>query len=214
MEKRTVLSIDIGIVNLGYVYAEMSFPDIHIDGSRYKTKCNLKRNNENIRILACDKINITCMHHKRVPYDKCTLMHDNCIPDYLDHFVQEHNMFETCDILLLERQPPVGITNVQDLLFKQFRHKVILISPNTIHSYFGMSSEYDTRKQQSETISKSFLHDQTNFKKHIRKHDISDALLFVLYHYNTLLEHHIDTKMYTKATIDFEQFRFKGSEGT
>ena len=192
-----VLSIDIGIVNLGFVFA------------------NIDAESDSVEVIKCNRVDITYIRHNRVSFCDCKLHHEYCIPDYLDHFIQENeDIFTEAEIILIERQPPVGITNVQDLLFKQFRHKVILISPNTIHSYFGMSSEYDTRKQQSEAISKSFLHDQTNFKKHIRKHDISDALLFVLYHYNTLLEHHIDTKMYTKATIDFEHFRFKGSEGT
>jgi len=161
-----ILSIDIGIINLGYVYAEIS---------------------PTIQVIDCNKINITNVLHNKVPICKCCLNHERCIPDYLDHFIQEHQeMFDNADTILIERQPPVGITNVQDLLFVRFRKKVKLVSPNSVHKYFKMDKDYDTRKEESEQISLSYLNDFLSFQQNERKHDISDAMIMIIFYVNTL----------------------------
>jgi hypothetical protein len=181
---KKVLSIDIGIVNLGYVFAEIE---------------------EDINIIYCDRVDITYIKHDIIKWCDCKLLHENCIPDYLDHFVQENNtFFEEADIILIERQPPVGITNVQDLLFTRFRHKVKLVSPNMIHKYFRMSKDYDIRKIESEKISFEYLKDSFNFLNNVRRHDISDATLMLIWYYK---------KNKPKVIVDnFEQFRFNFTE--
>jgi hypothetical protein len=161
-----ILSIDIGIINLGYVYAEIS---------------------PTIQVIDCNKINITNVFHNKVPICKCCLNHEKCIPDYLDHFIQENQeMFDNADTILIERQPPVGITNVQDLLFVRFRKKVKLVSPNSVHKYFKMDKDYDTRKEESEQISLSYLNDFLSFQQNEIKHDISDAMIMIIFYVNTL----------------------------
>jgi len=198
MEKLKVLSIDIGIINLGYVYAEITLPEFK------ESKCNHYTGFlENINIIDCNRVDITHTKHQLVKFCDCCLYHDNCVPDYLDHFIQELPHFKDMDILLLERQPPVGITNVQDLLFTKFRNKVLLISPNSVHFYFGMSDEYESRKKQSEKIANDYLCYFSNFNKNIRKHDISDALLMILFYYKL----RNDNLPYKKCIIDFEKFR-------
>jgi len=163
METLKVLSIDIGIINLGYVYAE-------IDQGV-------------VKVLECNRVNITIMRHQTVAWCDCRLHHDYCVPDYLDHFIQEQNhLFERADIILIERQPPVGITNVQDLIFSRYRNKVKLISPNTIHRHFKMTKgDYDLRKTESETITQDYLRSFVNFTDNLRRHDISDAMLMIIY---------------------------------
>jgi len=205
-----VLSIDVGILNLGYVYAEIYFPSIE-NTSKYK---NLK-NNENytcikdhLQVISCGRIDITKMKHTVTHSCDCTLRHERCIPDYLDHFIQEHSFyFEECDVLLIERQPPMGITNVQDLLFTRFRNKVKLISPNSVHKYFGLGHDYLLRKEASEAIAKDYLNHFTNFIFNERKHDISDALLMILYYYKNELDLLITQTDYSK-NICFEEFKF------
>ena len=208
-----VLSIDVGITNLGFVYSDITFNEPK-DGSRYKhlllNSCyslNKSFLKENIKIIDCNKIDITKVKHRKVPFCICKLHHDRCIPDYLDHFIQETSYFEECDVLLIERQPPVGITNVQDLLFKQFRDKVLLISPNSVHKYFGLNNVYEERKEKSEKTSQYFLEEFDNFKKHIRKHDISDAMLMILYYYKTEMDTIIKNHEF-KYLDDFDKFRF------
>ena len=206
-----VLSIDVGITNLGYVFAEITFPDLVV---KYR-KTLLDQNKEyrtgtqDIRIISCNRVDITRVRHNLVQRCNCTLHHDNCIPDYLDHFIQEHPMFEQCDVLLIERQPPVGITNVQDLLFTRFRDKVLLISPNSVHKYFDLSSDYSDRKINSERIASTFLSGFNNFTENHRKHDISDALLMILYYYKLKVDEQINTTPLNQTIVhDFDQFRY------
>ena len=110
MDFLKVLSIDIGITNLGFVYTYVTFPDLS-KTCKYKNKILNKsyKTNDNIKIIDCNRVDITHVKHSFVKYCECTLRHERCIPDYLDHFIQEYsNYFNECDILLLERQPPSG----------------------------------------------------------------------------------------------------------
>ena len=211
-----ILSIDIGITNLVFVYSNLEFNVEFVD-SKCKSlilnsnyQLNKDAIQQNLSILNCNRVDITKVKHNLVKRNCCTLFHDNCIPDYLDHFIQEHQLlFDQADIILLERQPPVGITNVQDLLFKLFRNKVKLISPNSVHKYFCLSKDYDTRKEQSEKISLDYLSNFNNFKNNIRKHDISDALLMIIFHYKTELDKIINKTEFKSVITIFEEFKFK-----
>jgi hypothetical protein len=212
MEILKVVSIDIGIVNLGYVYAELTF-EKPTSGSKFKhLLVNSEwRNHRNydIRILKCDRVDITNVQHRVVHFCDCTLLHERCIPDYIDHFVQEHPFLHEADIILLERQPPVGITNVQDLLFVRFRKKVKLISPNAVHSFFKLNNNYDFRKKQTEEIAKLYLSDIFQYNDNERKHDIADAMVMILYFYKTYLDNIIRTTDFCSKIIDFDKFIFK-----
>jgi len=215
METVKVLSIDVGIVNLGYVYSEITL-ELPNHTSRYKARkfnnsfsLNLENVKKNIIILDCNRIDITNMKHHRVSLCDCKLHHDRCIPDYLDHFIQETVYFEECDVLIVERQPPQGIQNVQDLLFKQFRDKVLLINPGSIHKYFGLPAVYDQRKEESEKIAETFLSNFSKFTTNIRKHDISDALLMTVFYYKTRMGTLIENNEFVGEIHDFDKFRFK-----
>ena len=166
METKKVLSIDIGIVNLGYVYCEIT--------------------DKSINVLECNRVDITYMRHNRVNLCDCKLHHDTVIPDYLDHFIQETKLFEDADLILVERQPPQGLQSLQELIFTRFRHKVKLINPNSIHKYFKMTKgDYDVRKIESVNHANKFLETFTNFQINERKHDMSDAMLMVEYYFET-----------------------------
>jgi hypothetical protein len=208
-----ILSIDIGIVNLGYVYCEIILDVVLPNTSKLKNLFFNKNYNKeiqkNIKIIDCNRIDITHMRHNKIPFHSCKLHHDNCIPDYLDHFIQETTYFEESDIILLERQPPVGITNVQDLLFKQFREKTLLISPNSVHKYFNLNSDYNIRKTESEKIANNYLIDFHKFTGNKRKHDMSDALLMILYYYKIEVDNLIMNHNFEENIDIFENFRFK-----
>ena len=203
-----ILSIDIGIINLGYVFCSIdstgSINSIPTKNNKYFLDQYFP-----INVISCNKINITNIKHSVIKFCDCKLHHDYCIPDYLDHFIQENNeMFEQAAIVLLERQPPMGVTNVQDLLFTKFRDKVVLINPGSVHKYFSMSKDYLTRKLQSEKIATRYLCSFHEFNNNSRKHDMSDAMLMIMYYYsqkkNTIL-----IKKPVTQIIDFEQFRIK-----
>ena len=201
METIKVLSIDIGIINLGYVFAELS---------------------ETVNVLECNRINITHMKHNKVKRENCQLHHECCIPDYLDHFIQEYiHLFDSADTILIERQPVMGLMNVQDLLFIRFRKKIRLISPNSVHKFFKMTKgEYEIRKNESNAIAIEYLEKFVSYQNNERRHDISDAMLMVLYYFkNNCFKKIIEVKLpFCKAKLpfnstkfditDLEQFRF------
>jgi hypothetical protein len=199
-----VLSIDVGISNLGYVYSVF---DLNNEINNIKLDL-LKGNNKYIEIIKCDRVDITNIKHITVPFCDCKLHHDYCIPDYLDHFIQENkDMFDDSDVIIIERQPPVGITNVQDLIFSKFRNKVKLISPNKIHKYFSMSKDYSIRKKESESISEYYLNSFKKYRNNYRKHDIADAMLMLIYFYSEKITELNKELKINKIKIDFEQFR-------
>ena len=199
-----VLSIDVGITNLGYVY---SIFDLNNEINTLKLEF-IKTNNDFIEIISCDRVDITNIKHSKVSLCDCKLHHDYCIPDYIDHFIQENQeMFSEADYVIIERQPPTGITNVQDLLFSKFRNKVHLISPNKIHKYFNMSKDYSIRKKESETISEYYLSKFKKFTNNHRKHDISDAMLMLIYFYSLKLQEINKNKQNKQICVDFDQFR-------
>ena len=201
-----VLSIDIGIINLGYVYCTLEFNQQLKKYHKYQ-KYYLDENYL-IDVIECNRVNLTNMKHSVVKACDCKLHHDYCIPDYVDHFIQEHSkMFETTDVILIERQPPMGVTNVQDLIFSKFRDKVILVNQGSVHKYFIMSKDYNKRKVESEKIATKYLCSFKNFYDNIRKHDISDAMLMIIYYY--WLKNKELVKKNNVSSIDFEQFRFK-----
>ena len=207
-----ILSIDIGIINLGYVYADITINEPPVSSKYKNLLLNSVYKSENVinnfKIIDCNRINITKIKHRRVHFCVCKLHHDRCIPDYLDHFIQEIPHFEECDLLIIERQPPMGITNVQDLLFKQFRDKVLLISPNSMHKYFKLSSNYDERKIESVKLSLDYLENFENFNKQIRRHDISDAMLMLIYYYKISLDTLIKNNNEVIICDEFEKFKF------
>jgi hypothetical protein len=67
-----------------------------------------------------------------------------------------------------------------------------------------MSKDYDVRKIQSENISREYLGYFQTFEYHERKHDMSDAMLMILYYYKKII------KPKCKNIVDdhFEQFKF------
>jgi hypothetical protein len=212
----SILSIDIGIINLGYNYSSVILTDYSeyfkklsrvLKSTEYYSSNIEKLIINDIKVLKCDRVNITNIKHSKVNRCDCKLHHDFCIPDYLDHFIQENSdLFESADLILIERQPPVGITNVQDLLFSKFRNKVVLMNPVSIHKYFILSMDYSTRKIESEKIAQPFLYNFDNFNNNTRKHDISDSLLMLLYFHKVKSNEYYDSIRESKL-IQFEQFR-------
>ena len=92
-------------------------------------------------------------------------------------------IFENSDLILIERQPPQGLTNIQDVLAYQYIDKVKLIYPRSVHKHFCLSkTDYNIRKKQTEKIADKYLSDNKIYKYSDRKHDIADALCQVLYY--------------------------------
>jgi hypothetical protein len=159
------MTIDIGVIHLGLCVAEIS--------EDFSTK----------NIVWVDLIDITHFRHRSD--DKCTLHHTRNFADWVEHFVQDHRaFFDASDLILIEKQPPMGFVVVEQLLFSKFREKTQLLSPRQIHCYFNFAHlDYDKRKEFAEKIADrelpEHLLEQTHF--YSRRHDIADSVCMLIY---------------------------------
>lgn len=160
---KLVTSIDVGYTNLGIIVAE-------VDQEWVLRK-----------ILYFRRVNLANQRHEVVPMEECKLHHSREVSDLTDHFVQQHRSWlQISEFVLIERQPPTGMKHVEQLLFKEFREKAVLMSPNSMHAYFGIQDlEYDERKVKVTEIADEML--KTNPMLHLkfqgltRKHDVGDS---------------------------------------
>ena len=135
----------------------------------------------NMGLVQCDsELNVTFA--KRVDitrYTGCALYHTKHVADYVAHFVQLYKeIFDSADVILMERQPPSGLTSIEALLFYIFRDKIKLISPNSVHAHFGYSHlDYEQRKDRVIDIASKYF----TLPEVARKHDMADAFCMVLY---------------------------------
>jgi len=166
-----VLSIDIGVLHLGI---SISILDIE-----YKL----------IDIIWIDLIDITkFIHNKPETRKTCKLNHTKTFTDWLEHvFYNNRELFDLADYILIERQPPCGFVVVEQLIFSKWRHKSILISPNSMHAYFKIGHlDYEGRKDFNNKLilnilSESLKHQLDNYD---RIHDISDSICLMLFWIN------------------------------
>jgi hypothetical protein len=196
---RYVLSIDIGIHHLGMVLVELnrdySFHDL----------------------IWFDCVNITHFQHlDQESRRTCTLYHTRTVSDWLSHLFYLHSeLFDSCEHILLERQPPVGQVAVEQLIFFKFRHKTVLVHPRAVHAHFGWTRlSYEQRKAKS-TAMLEFRLDRTprtwlreEYAKLSRNHDVGDA--YAQLHYFIYLQYRRGyTAESTAMTQTLETFRFK-----
>lgn len=132
-------------------------------------------------VTSVDLIDVTC-----VPcHPGCNLNHSKHIVDRMEHvFAWYADRFDGADEILLEQQPPIGgLVHVEALMFAKYRGKTTMVSPVSMHAFFGLpAGDYDTRKLMTTAIAEPHLH---NFENRLmalpRLHDIADALCMCLF---------------------------------
>ena len=161
-----VLAIDIGYHNMGLVLAEAG---------------------------KGPKVDVEFI--KKVSLGDYKYIYSNDIVDLVPLFVDAHkHIFEAADTILIERQPPGGFTNIEVLLHYMFKDKVVLVSPVSMHTHFGMRHlNYEERKERTVSIADKYIDGEIPYE---RKHDIADALCMIIY-YNFKVSVHF-----------FDRFRF------
>lgn len=189
--KKLWLSIDIGIVHLALVLVEVTqeFEFDHVVWHRL--------------------IDIRKLRHSTVPAEHCRLGHTSTVTDRMAHVYQEYeHVFLAAERILVERQPIMGLQAVQESLFAQFRDKMTLVLPNSVHKLFKMSNNYENRKQESVNLARDYFYSINNplypagkaladassvtsekfecyldklNKTEIRNHDIADAICMVIF---------------------------------
>lgn len=155
-----ILGIDIGIINLGLV------------------GCWVKEDYTLDKIDMCELVDIT---NFRCIEKKCSLNHAPNIAFRMKHFFYNYReYFDKADHIIIERQPIMGITDVQEIILYEFDSKCTLVSPNAMHKYFGINDlNYEQRKERTIKISENLLNSFKDFSKNTRKHDMGDALCII-----------------------------------
>lgn len=194
---RYILSIDIGIHHLAFVLLE-------IDRRQYTIH----------DIVWMELVDITQFHHlDKDSARHCTLQHTRTVSDWLAHIFQlNHELFQLCDHILIERQPPGGQIAVEQLFFFAFRSKAVLVHPRSVHAFFGWTNEdYEGRKRKSTRVFAYRLsQNQRNwvreeFHDMNRQHDLSDAYCQAVFFCHTYGKMH---RTASDAFPELEQYRF------
>jgi hypothetical protein len=173
-DDKIYVSFDIGIIHLAYVIIAIPDDDLLTDPLP-------------IKILETECVDVTQLPHNRVDRKDCQLHHTKEIYDRMTHFWQEYEsrwveQYGPLYKVFLERQPITGITSVESLLFQRYRDKVIQVSPNAMHKYFGINNlDYDQRKEFTVTYATPYLEKFPSFTSLERKHDCADAFLLFIY---------------------------------
>jgi len=150
-------------------------------------------------------IDITKIPHKRVCRHKCTIPHTSEVADMMAHFFQEYGyLLDEADLVLVERQPPTGLTQIETLLLYLYRSKTRLVSPNAMHNHFSIGHyEYDRRKKETVKIAEPYL---DGFTELGRVHDASDAVCLALFHTHKFRETARLKKI--DRTLPFDNYRY------
>lgn len=162
---RILIGIDVGYSNLGLAVASVDCETWSIQ-----------------TVFVLQRFELYPCIHQRVSQEHCTLFHSKNASDLVDHIVQEIQPWaEEAFEILIERQPLGGMVHIEQLLFRHYRSKAVLCSPNSMHKMFDMSADYETRKQQSLDLARSYVLHHTEFQQETRQHDMADAILLILF---------------------------------
>lgn len=191
---RYILSIDVGIHHLAMILIETT-PD-------YTQK----------DVVWFELVDITQFVHLDTHSSKtCTIPHTRTAADWLSHlFYLNKELFDLCEKVLIERQPPGGQIAIEQLLFFQHRSKAVLVHPRSVHAFFGWSNhDYDDRKKRSIKVLEYALNQSKRdwlskeYQNISRKHDVSDAYTQALYYlYQQSIEKRKETGMNKSDALD------------
>lgn len=170
-----ILGIDIGIINLGLI------------------GCSINDDYTLNKIELCELVDITDF---RCNQRKCSLNHEPNVAYRMKHFFLNYReYFNKADYIIIERQPIMGITDVQEIILYEFDSKCILISPNAMHKHFDINDlNYERRKEQTIKMSEHLLKEFKDFNNNERKHDMGDALCLIKYFLYNKHKEYMDKK--------------------
>lgn len=205
-----ITSIDVGIIHLAIVKVSLS--------ETSETDNNETSNLSIKHVIDAKLIDIT----KFDCLENCDLQHEKCIIDYINHvFARYHaSLFgDDVDLILIEKQPPRGLVAVEQFLYARYREKCMFVHPKSVIAYFKLVNNYDLRKVQTIKMATKYLESFTSFNENSRKHDLADAMCFVLYYISVKneeasLERQLQQiKNETKSLNKFEAFKLENCSG-
>lgn len=191
-----IVSFDIGHTNLAMVVV-----NVEVD----QNTCEVLEITP-IHTLMTDLANIQCTGN-------CIFMKtDKSSSHKCHHFVESiHEHLVGSDLVLAERQPLCGLTGIEQSLYIYIKQRysggrpnhMRLISPNSVHAHFNMSTEKPTRRIQVVDIVYNYLKDCNAFIKVKDKDHLADAFIFVLFYCQTTLQ----KEMVSKKKNPFDKWR-------
>jgi len=181
-----IASIDVGYINMALTVCRYDPKDQYPD------------------FTFAEKVDITCPRHTTVPLRKCTIPHTCETCDRVAHFIQEFKpLLDSADHILIERQPIMGMKEIETLVMYIYRAKTMLISPNAMHKHFGISSlDYEDRKIKTTDIAREHVQHLKGFSNIERQHDIADAVCVTLYFIRDM------HRAYNIQRLPFDEFRY------
>ncbi len=150
-----VCSIDVGLLNLGLLFAEVN-EDYSLD-----------------RVLMVEKVDMS----QRCWDKDCEFKHAPCAANRILHLVKRfQTWFDRTRFVLMEHQPPDGMKDIEQVLYLTFWDKAFRISPNKMHAFFHIRHlDYDARKKATVERANKALEHLPAWHKLVRKHDVADA---------------------------------------
>ncbi len=195
LQQRHFVGVDVGVVHLALAM------------------CHTNAAYEDFTVQRVQLIDITELEHQRVPRSRCPLSHTGMACDRVLHVIQERQaLFDAAEEVVVERQPPQGIRDVEQVFVTVFRTKCHVMAPQTMHKFLHSSGyEYAERKQISIRTAKAYVPDITAMFE--KADDVADAVCLVLTRVSQLHDQHSRQARRAAALdrgLDFEAFRYKG----
>lgn len=180
-----ITSFDIGVINMAV--------SVGVFGKSRQVEYKYAKNID-IRQIRCTS--------RKCIYERSDKTAAHRIMHYLEKL---HKVIKNSNVMLIENQPLVGLTNVEQSLYiyckNKYRHaKVMLISPCAVYKHFNMSKSKEERIQQ---VIDKYAHK-------IKKLDDSDEPQHVCDAIN-ITEYYVDK--YVRGTFEknpFKDFVFNG----
>ena len=159
----------------------------------------------NTKFTHAFKVDIRHILHKRVPAHECKIPHTCETCDRVAHFIQEYEpFFDEADKILIERQPPTGLKDIEALIMSRYRSKTLLISPNKMHKHYGIARfDYERRKVKTEELAEEHVSHLDTYQCQERKHDMADSVCICNFYVDGL-------RRKNPKRLPFEEFRFSG----
>jgi hypothetical protein len=108
------------------------------------------------------------------------------------------------DVVLIERQPIMGLTDVQHLVFHILK-RAIFVSPCSVHKYFNIRHlTYEQRKTWMVDNANEYLHQFTEYDDLVRKHDIADAMMMIVFYVKKQMAPPVKSKFFHKIPSQTE----------
>lgn len=128
--------IDIGITNLGFSIV------------------SINTNWTNPTIEYVERVNLSSLEQID------SLQKGNELSDKVDRFLWHYrSLLDKANNIFIERQPFSGIKVVEQLIYKAYKSKAILVSPNSMHAYYGTNTShgYDYKKRKIHAIEQASI---------------------------------------------------------